>query len=158
MVCAHIQDAGYRGALEATHRLGAYCRRGNMEKDMADSSSCAYSTLIQKRVIRFHSFWVLYLVAQRWVTCDVLHFDRFSLGRSEATNICGLVDESEYHMLALMDDVSRFVWLEEAESCSMGLAARALLKWYALFWVPKVFTSDDGIRFIGRVMLIVSSR
>ncbi|CAM9711151.1 unnamed protein product [Ascophyllum nodosum] len=57
-----------------------------------------------------------------------------------------------------MDDVSRFVWLEEVMSCSMEVTARSVLKWCASFGVPKAFTSDGGTHFIGQVMLMVSSR
>ena len=62
------------------------------------------------------------------------------------------------HVLVLMDDVSRFVWLEEAVSCSMEVAARSVLKWCASFEVPKAFTSDGGTHFTGQVMQMVSSR
>ncbi|CAN0328324.1 unnamed protein product, partial [Ascophyllum nodosum] len=57
-----------------------------------------------------------------------------------------------------MDDVSRFVWLEEAVSCSMEVAARSVLKWCASFGVPKAFTSDGGTHFTEQVMQMVSSR
>ena len=62
------------------------------------------------------------------------------------------------HVLVLMDDVSRFVWLEEAVSCSMEVAARSVLKWCASFGVPKAFTSDGGTHFTEQVMQMVSSR
>ena len=61
-------------------------------------------------------------------------------------------------MLVLMDDVSRFVWLEKAVSCSMGMVARSVLKWRTSFGVPKTFTSNGGMRFTGHVMQMVSSR
>ena len=49
----------------------------------------------------------------------VLHFDYLSLGESDAIGTGGLVDGGYKHVLVLMDDVSRFAWLEEALSCSM---------------------------------------
>ena len=61
-------------------------------------------------------------------------------------------------MLVLMDDASRFVWLEEAVSCSMGVAARSVLKWCASFRVPKAFTSDGGTHFTAQVMQMMSPR
>ena len=65
---------------------------------------------------------------------------------------------SNKHVLVLMDDVSRFVWLEETVSCSMELAARSGLKCCASFGVPKAFTSDGGMYFTRQVMQMVSSR
>ena len=57
-----------------------------------------------------------------------------------------------------MEDVSRFVWLEEAASCSSDVAARAVLKWCALFGVPRAFVSDDGTQFTGETMKMLPSR
>ena len=89
---------------------------------------------------------------------DVLHFDYLSLGESDAIDMGGLVDGGYKHVLVLMDDLSRFVWLEEAVSCSMEVAARSVLKWCASYGVPKVFTSDGGTYFTGQVIQMVSSR
>ena len=89
---------------------------------------------------------------------DVLHFDYFSLGESDAIDIGGLIDRGYKHVLVLMDDVSRFVWLEEAVSCSMEVAARSVLKWCASLGVPKAFTSDGGTHFTEQGMQMVSSR
>ena len=61
-------------------------------------------------------------------------------------------------MLVLMDDLSRFVCLEEAVSCSVQVASRSVLKWCTSFGVPKAFTSDGGTHFTGQVMQMVSSR
>ena len=61
-------------------------------------------------------------------------------------------------MLVLMDDMSRFVWLEKAVSFSMEVVARSVLTWCASFGVPKTFTSDGGTHFTGQVMPMVSSR
>ena len=60
--------------------------------------------------------------------CDVLYFDYLSLRESDAIDTSGLVDGDYKHVLLLMDYVSRFVWLEEAVSCSMEVAARSVLK------------------------------
>ena len=88
----------------------------------------------------------------------MLHFDYLRLGESDAIDLGGLVDGGYKHVLVLMDDVSRFVWLEEAVSCSMEVAARSVLKWCASFGVPEAFTSDGGTHFTGQVMQMVSSR
>ena len=89
---------------------------------------------------------------------DVLHFDYLSLEESDAIDMGGLVGGSYKDVLVLMNDVSRFVWLEEAVSCSMEVAARSVLKWCASFVMPKAFTSDGGTHFTEQVKQMVSSR
>ncbi|CAN0093861.1 unnamed protein product, partial [Ascophyllum nodosum] len=89
---------------------------------------------------------------------DVLHSDYLSLGENDAIDMGVLVDRGYNHVLILMDDVRRFVWLEEAVSCSVEVAAHSVLKWCAMFGVPKAFTSDGGTHFTGQVMQMVSSR
>ena len=90
--------------------------------------------------------------------CDVLHFNYLSLGESDAIDTGSLVDGGYKHVIVVMDDVSRFVWLEETVSCSMEVAARSVLKWCAPFGVPKAFTSDGGMHFIGQGVQMVSSQ
>ena len=89
---------------------------------------------------------------------DVLHFDYLSPGNSDVVGVAGLVEGGYGHLLVLMEDVSRFVWLEEAASRSNEVAARAVLKWCALFGVPRAFVSDDGKHFTGEMMKMVSAR
>ena len=89
---------------------------------------------------------------------DGLYFDYLSLGASDAIETGGLVEGGYKHVLVLMDDVSRFVWLEKTVSCSMGVAARSVVKWCASVGVPEAFTSDGGTHFTGQVMRMVSSR
>ena len=59
---------------------------------------------------------------------DMLHFDYLGLGESDAIDMCGLVDGGYKHVLILMEDVSRFVWLEEAVSWLMEVTTRSVLK------------------------------
>ena len=156
MVCAHMQDAGHRGVRATTHCLGAYCAWDNMEKDIAKLiRQCLHCTDSKagNAVPR-----PLGDLVHGTEVGDVLHFDYLSLGESDAIDMGGLVDGGYKHVLVLMDDVSRFVWLEEAVSCSMKVAARSVLKWCASFGVPKAFTSDGGTHFTGQVMQMVSSR
>ena len=88
----------------------------------------------------------------------VLQFDYLSLGEGDAIDTGGLVDGGYKHVLVLMDDVSRFVRLEEAVSCSMEVAERTVLKCCASLGVPKAFTSDSGTHFTRQGMQMVSSR
>ena len=147
MMCAHMQDAGHRGVRATTHRLEAYCVWVNMEKDIAKFiRQCLHCTDSKagNAVPR-----PLGDLVHGTEVGDVLHFDYLSLGESDAIDMGGLVDGGFKHVLVLMDDVSRFVWLEEAESCSMEVAARSVLNWCASFGVPKAFTSDGGTHFSG---------
>ena len=90
---------------------------------------------------------------------DMLHFNYLSLGESDTIDTTGgLADRGYKHVLVLMNDVSRFVWLEEAVSCSMEVAARSVLKWCASFGVPNAFISGSGTHYTGQVMQMVSSR
>ncbi|CAN0217617.1 unnamed protein product [Ascophyllum nodosum] len=156
MVCAHMQDARHRGVRATTHRLGAYCVWDNMEKDIAKFiSQCLHCTdsKVGNAVPR-----PLGDLVHGTEVGDVLHFDSLSLGESDAIDMGGLVDGGYKHVLVLMDDVSSFIWLEKAVSCSMEVAARSVLKWCASFGVPKAFTSDGGMHLTGQVMQMVSSR
>ena len=156
MVCAHMQDAWHRGVRATTHRLGAYCVWDNMEKDIAKFiRQCLHCTDLKADNAMPRPLGDLVHGTE---VGDVLHFDYLSLGESDAIDNGGLVDGGYKHVLVLMDDVSRFVWLEEAVSCSMEVAVRSVLKWWASFGVPKAFTSDGGTRFTGQVMQMVSSR
>ena len=157
MVCAHMQDVGHRGARATTHRLGTYYVWDNMEKNMAKFvRQCLHCTESKAGNAMPRPLGDLVHGTE---VADVLHFDyHLSLGESDAIEMGGLVDGGYKHVLVLMDDVSRFVWLEEAVSCSMEVAARSVLKWCASFGVPKAFTSDGGTHFTGQVMQMVSSR
>ena len=149
IVCAHMQDPRHRSVRATTHRLGAYCAWDNMEKDIAKFvrqclhcvDSKAGNAMRRPLGDQVHGTEV----------GDVLHFDYLSLGESDAIDTDGLVDRGYKHW-------RRFVWLEEAVSCSMEVAARSVLKWCASFGVPKAFTSDGGTHFTGQVMQMVSSR
>ena len=156
IVCAHMQDAGHCGVRSTVHRLGAYCAWDNMENDIAKFVRQCLHCVDSKSGNALPR--PLGDVVHGTAVSDVLHFDYLILEESDATDTGGLVDRDYKHVLVLMDDVSRFVWLEEAVSCSMEVAARSVLKWFASFGVPNAFTSNDGTHFTGQVMQMVSSR
>ena len=138
MVCAHIQDAGHHGVRATTHRLGAYCPWDNLEKDIGKFvRQCLHCIDSKAGSAMPRSLGDLVHGTERG---DMLHFDHLSLRESDAIDTGRLVDGGYKHVLVLMDDVSRFVWLEEAVSCSMEVAARLVLKWYASLGGPKAFT------------------
>ena len=139
IVRAHMQDAEHRGVRATTLRLGAYCAWDNMEKDMKFVPQCVHCFDLKAGNAMPHPLGDLVHVTE---VDDVLHFDYLSLGKRDATDTGDLVDGCYKLVLVVMDGVSRFVWLEEAVSCSMEVAARSVLKWWASFGVPNAFTSD----------------
>ena len=113
MVCAHMQDAGHHGVRATTHRLGAFCVWDKMEKDIAkiirQCLHCIYSKTGNAMPRPLGD------LVRGIEVGDVLHFDYLSLGESDAIDMGGLVDGGYKHLLVvLMDDLNRFVWLEEA--------------------------------------------
>ena len=156
MVCAHMQDAGHRGLRATNHRLGAYCAWDNMEKDIAKFVRQCLHCIDSKAGITISR--PLGDLVHDTEVGEVLHFDYLSLGESDAIDMGGLVDGGYMHVLVMIDDVSRFVYPEEAMSCSMGVAACSVLKWCASFGVPKAFISDGWTHFTRQVMQMVSSR
>ena len=126
MVRAHMQDTGHRGVRATTHRLGAYCLWDNMDKDIAKFiRQCLHCTDLKAGNAMPCPLGDLVRGTE---VGDVLHFDYLGLGESDAIDIGDLVDWGYKHVLVLMDDVSRFAWLEEAVSCSMEVAGRSVLK------------------------------
>ena len=153
MVSAHMHDAEHRGVRATTRRLGAYCGWDNMEKDIAKFIRQCLHCIDSKADNAIPR--PLGDPVDGTEVGDVLYFDYLSFGESvqcDAIYTGGLVDRGYKHVLVFMDDVSRFVWLEEAVSCSMEVAARSVLKWCASFGVPKAFTSDGGTPFTGQMM------
>ena len=144
-------------SVSTPHRLGSYCALANTEKDIAEFVRQCLHCVDSKAGNAMPR--LLGDLVHGTEVGDVLHFDYLSLGKSDAIDTGGLVDGGyKYMLLILMDDVGWFVWLEEAVSYSMEVAARSVLKWCALFGVPKAFTSNGGTHFTGQVMQMVSSR
>ena len=120
-----MQDAEHRGVRATTLRLGAYFAWDNMEKDIAKFvPQCVHCFDLKAGNSMPRPLGDLVHVTE---VDDVLHFDYLSLGKSDAIDTGGLVDWCYKLVLVVMDGVSRFVWLEEAVSCSMEVAARSVL-------------------------------
>ena len=121
-----MQDAGHRDVRATTHRLGAYCSWDNMEKHIAKFvRQCLHCVGSKAGNAMPHPLGDLVHGTEAG---DVFYFDYLSLGESDVIDTGGLVDEGCKHVLVSMDDVSRFVWLEETVSCSIKVAARSVLK------------------------------
>ena len=58
---------------------------------------------------------------------------------------------TEYECLpVLVEDISRFVWLEPARTCMTEIIARKLIKWCVLTSAPWVWVSDRAAHFKNR--------
>ena len=66
---------------------------------------------------------------------EVLHFNYLKLGDS---------DDGYAYVLVLVDDVSSFVPLQPAASCTSEVAARSILEWVSVLGTPEVFVSDGA--------------
>ena len=126
MVRARMQDAEHRGVRATTHRLGAYCVWDNMKKDIAKFVRQCLHCVGQKAGNAMpHPLGDL---VHGTGAGDVLYFDYLSLGESGVIDTGGLVDGGYKHVLVSMDDVNRFVRLEEAVSCLINVATLSVLK------------------------------
>ena len=65
-------------------------------------------------------------MVRKWVTCSTSITPQ--MGESDAIETGGLVDGGYKLVLVLMDDMSRFVRLEGAVSCTMEVSTRSVLK------------------------------
>ena len=127
MMCAHMQNAGHRGVRATTHRLGTYCAWDSMEKGIAKFvRQCLHCVDSKAGNVMPRPLGDLVHGTE---VGDVLHFDYLSLRESDDIDTGSSVDGGYNHVLVLVDDVAgRFVRLEEAVSCLMGVAARSVLK------------------------------
>lgn len=66
------------------------------------------------------------------------------------TVFCG--ETGHEYLLVLVEDMSGFVWLESARSCTAGTTARSFIKWCAMMGAPRVWVSDTAALevFMGR--------
>ena len=107
MVCAHMQEAGHRGICATMHRLGAYCVWEGMKEDVTEfvqqclhcEDSRAGNVVPRPLGEIFHGTEV----------GEVLHFHYLKLGDS---------DDGYSYLLVLVNDVSSFVPLQPAASCT----------------------------------------
>ena len=147
MVCAHIQEAGRRGICATMHRLGAYCVWEGMKEDVTEFiqqrlhcvDSRAGSVVLRPLGETLHGTEV----------GEVLHFDYFKLSDS---------DDGYAYLLVLVDDVSSFVSLQPAASCTSEVAARSILEWVSVLGISDVFVSDGAPHFKNETLKLVAAK
>lgn len=80
------------------------------------------------------------------VVGEVLHFDYLHLGDTEGGGV--ISEESRLpHSFVLLENVSRFIWLEPKQSYKAAATAWMLISWSTTFAPPKICVSDTNIHF-----------
>ena len=69
-----------------------------------------------------------------------------------------LVGRGRGNLIVLVEDLSRYVWLESTVSCSAEDTARTILKWCGLFGVPKTFVSDGAPHYRNKVLKAMAEK
>lgn len=82
---------------------------------------------------------------------EVVHFDFLCLGKSEVSRRSHELDGYAY-VLVLLQDVSGYIWLAPAKSCSARFTSRQLVPWCATFGASRSWASDNGTHFRSRVV------
>ena len=146
-VCAHMKDAGHHGVDATLERLWGHCVWLSMEDDV-------------KEMVRDYLFCADYdtggLVPRPLSDTvhgtqvnAVVHFDVLYPGESEVAEGVDLRDGFVY-VLVLMDDLSGYVWLRPAKSCTVNFVANELVSWCSAFGVPETWVSDNAQHFKNR--------
>ena len=136
MVCAHMQEAGHRGICATMHRLEAYCLWEGMKEEVAEFvQQCLHC--VDSRTGNVVPR-LLGEILQGTEVGEVLHFDYPKLGDS---------DDGYAYVLVLVDDVSSFVSLQPAASCTSEVVPRSILEWVSVLGTPEMFVSDGTPHF-----------
>ena len=147
MVCAHMQEAGHRGICATMHRLGAYCVWEGMKEDVTEFvQQCLHCVDSRAGNVVPRP---LGEILHGTEVGEVLHFDYLKLGDS---------DDGYAYVFVLVDDVSWFVSLQPAASCTSEVAARSILEWVSVLGTPEVFVSDGAPHFKNETLKLVAAK
>ena len=155
MVCAHMRSAGHRGVAPTVFRLREYCVWPGMESQVRDFvHQCLHCVDSRAGEVVPRPYGA---TVHGTAPGDVVHFDFLYVGASGPEGDTGLPDEHGFrYVLVIMDDLSNYVWLEPAESCTAEVAATHLLAWCKTLGVPRVWVSDTATHFKNRVLAQLS--
>ena len=67
-------------------------------------------------------------------------------------------DDGYAYVLVLVDDVSSFVSLQPAASCTSEVAARNILEWVSVLGIPEVFVSDGAPHLKHETLKLVAAK
>ena len=147
MVCAHMQEAGHRGICATMHRLGAYCVWEGIKEDVAEFvQQCLHCVDSRAGNVVPRPLGEIFHETE---VGEVLHFDYRKLGDS---------DDGYSYVLVLFDNVSSFVSLQPAASCTSKIAARSILEWMSVLSTPEVFVSDGAPHFKNETLKLVAAK
>ena len=151
MVCAHMKDAGHRGAVATLQRLSEYCCWSDMERHVTEFVRQCLHCMDSKAGEKIPR--PLGETVHGTRPGEVVHFDFLYVGESGPLGADGLeeVDGHKY-ILVMLDDVSNWVWLEPTGACTARLTAQHLLTWCKVLGVPDVFVSDTASHFKNHMM------
>ena len=147
MVCAHMQEAGHKGICATIHRLGSYCVWEGMKEDVTEFvQQCLHCVDSRAGNVVPRPLGEIFHGTEAG---EVLHFDYLKLGDS---------DDGYSYVLVLVDDVSSFVSLQPAASCTNEVAARSILEWMSVRDTPKVFVSNGAQHFKNETLMLVAAK
>ena len=151
MVFAHMEDTGYRGVVAALQRLQGYCCWLRMEVHVTDFVKQCLHCMNSKASDKTPQTLGETMHGTR--PGEVLDFDCLYVRDSGPLGKDELDEELGFkYILAMMDDLNNFVWLEPMESCTAASTAKRLLKWCETLEVPEVWVSDTAWHFKKHVM------
>ena len=151
MICAHMRDAGHRGAAATLVRLQEYCVWQGMENQVREfvrqclhcADSRAGDVIPRPLGETVHGT----------MPNEVVHFDYLYVGKSGPLASQGLSEDAGFrYILVIMDDLSNFVTLEPVAVCTAELTAESLLNWCKTLGVPRVWVSDTASHFKNTIM------
>ena len=142
-----MKAAGNRGICATMHRLGAYCVWEGMKEDVTEFvQQCLHCVDSRAGNVVPRSLGdILHGTEVR----EVLHFDYLKLEDS---------DDGYGYVLVLVEDVSSFVSLQPAASCTSEVAARNILNWVSVLGIPEVFVSDRAPHFKKETLELVDAK
>ena len=153
MVCAHMGNR-HRGTAAILQVLRIYCVWQDMEKDVANfAKKCLHCQDFKagKMVPR-----PMGEVVQGGSVSEVVHFDFLHVGAGEPLGTKRIGKQRYQYLMVIGDDLSSFVWIEEAATCTVEVAARTLLRWCSMTGVPRVRVSDTAKHFKKRALRLVA--
>ena len=151
MVCAHMKEAGHRGAVATLQRLSEYCCWFRMEEHVTDFVKQCLHCMDSKAGEKVPR--PLGETVHGTRPGEVVHFDYLYVGESGPLGDDGLDEEEGFkYILVMMDDMSNWVWLEPTGACTARLTAQHLLTWCKILGVPEVWVSDTASHFKNHMM------
>ena len=135
MVYTHMSN-GHRGTAATLQALRSYCVWQGMEEEMANFvKKCPHyqeskaENMVPRRMGE---------VVHGESVGEVVHFNFLHVGAGGSLGTKGVGKQGYQYLMVIVDNLSSFVWMEEAATCTAEVAVRTLLRWRSVTWVPRV--------------------